>query len=213
MKKHITLFMIGVILMTSLSQQTLHAGTDSDLIPLPAPERKGGMPLMKALDRRKSIRDYRDKAIPEQLLSNLLWAAWGYNREDEKKRTAPSSMNRQEISVYLAVADGLYLYDAGAHGLIKLSGEDIRAETGKQDFAGSAPLNLIFVADTNKQGSLTSSYANAGFISQNVYLFCASEDLGGVVRGWFDEAALHKAMELEDHQKIILCHTVGFPAK
>ncbi len=213
MKKTRFFLMIGVIMISFLSLQTLYGGSRSNVKPLPAPQRKGGLPLMEALDKRMSIRDYSDKQIPEQVLSNLLWAAWGYNREDKKKRTAPSAMNKQEISIYLAKADGLYLYDAETHGLIKLSGDDIRKETGKQSFVNSAPLNLIFVADMKKQSSLTSIYANTGFISQNVYLYCASEGLGGVVRGWFDEDELHQAMQLGEDQKAILCHTVGYPAE
>jgi SagB-type dehydrogenase family enzyme len=207
------LILTGVLMMTmSLTQELNAAGrSTAGLNPLPAAERKGGMPLMEALDQRQSIREFSSREIPPQQLSNLLWAAWGYNREDQKKRTAPSSNNRQEISVYCAMKDGLYLYDAEAHALKKVSDRDIRKESGKQDFAAKAPLNLIFVADTNVQKNLNSSYANVGFISQNVYLYCASEGLGTVVRGWFDAELLHKAMELEAHQTIILCQTVGYP--
>jgi nitroreductase len=187
------------------------AKSPADLIPLPAPQREGGMPLMEALSKRQSIREYSSKTIPDPVLSNLLWAAWGYNRPDQKKRTAPSSNNKQEFSLYLAKGDGLFLYDAEMHALRKISDQDIRKETGKQPFVAKAPLNLIMVADTRQQSSLTSSYANAGFISENIYLVCASEGLGTVVRGWFDAGQLHTIMGLSPDQQIILCQTIGYP--
>lgn len=185
--------------------------TPQNLIPLPEPRREGGMPLMEALDKRQSSREYSSREIPEQELSDLLWAAWGYNRSGQKKRTAPSSNNKQEISVYLAKKDGLYLYEAEMNALLKITDADIREATGKQAFVKDAPLNLIFVADTKLQSSTNSSFANAGFISQNVYLYCASAGLETVVRGWFDAELLHHTMNLDENQKIILCQTVGYP--
>ncbi|MBN2780971.1 MAG: SagB/ThcOx family dehydrogenase [Candidatus Marinimicrobia bacterium] len=211
MKKYFALILIGVIMMGLFTPNKAAAAPGAETLVLPAPERQGGMPLMEALDKRMSSRSFTQEELPEQVLSNLLWAAWGYNRADQKKRTAPSSMNKQELSVYAALKSGLYLYDAEAHALQLVSGEDIRSKTGSQPFVNSAPLNLIFVADSKKQNSLTSSYANAGFISQNVYLFCASEGLGTVVRGWFNEKSLHQAMGLGKDRKIILCQTVGYP--
>ncbi len=183
------------------------------VIQLPTVQKIGGMPLMEALDQRQSIRSYEKTELSDQVLSNLLWAAWGYNRNELKKRTAPSSMNKQEMSIYCALEMGLYLYNAEKNTLELVKKEDLRAKSGKQAFVGSAPLNLVFVANTKKQSSATSSYANVGFISQNVYLFCASEGLGTVIRGWYDADKLHKIMELNKHQSIILCQTVGYPKK
>jgi SagB-type dehydrogenase family enzyme len=196
-----------------LSPRKASAKEAQDIIDLPAVEKTGGMPLMQALNERHSIRSFTKDPLPEQVLSNLLWAAWGYNRPDKQKRTAPSSMNKQEMSIYCALESGLYLYNADEHRLELIKNEDLRGKTGNQPFVGSAPLNLIYVADTKKQSTQTSSYANTGFISQNVYLFCASEGLGTVVRGWFDNKKLHKAMGLDDKQAIILCQTVGYPKK
>lgn len=213
MKSKYTLMLTGVMMILSIIPQELGAAgkTPQNLIPLPEPRREGGMPLMEALNKRQSSREYSSRDIPEQELSDLLWAAWGYNRSGQKKRTAPSSNNKQEISVYLAKKDGLYLYDAEMNALLKISDADIREETGKQAFVDDAPLNLIFVADTKVQSNVNSSYANVGFISQNVYLYCASAGLGTVVRGLFDEDLLHRAMGLREDQKIILCQTVGYP--
>ncbi len=213
MKKLLYFLLIGVIMFSFLTPKRAIAQQVKNTIILPAAQKEGGMPLMEALNQRQSIRSFTNAELSEQTLSNLLWAAWGYNRNELKKRTAPSSMNKQEISIYLTLEKGLYLYNAEKHSLELIKSEDIRAATGKQPFVGSAPLNLIFVADTKKQSSATSSYANVGFISQNVYLFCTSEGLGTVVRGWYNSEKLHKAMELSDNQSIILCQTVGYPKK
>jgi len=152
-----------------------------------------------------------------QVLSNLLWAAFGINRPDSGKRTAPSAVNWQEIDVYVAIAEGLYLYDAESHGLNLVLEGDIRAETGKQDFVKDAPVNLVYVADFSKMGMANEedkvfySAADTGFIGQNVYLFCASEGLATVVRGWIDKPALAKTMKLKPDQRVMLSQTVGYP--
>ncbi|MFP4663305.1 MAG: SagB/ThcOx family dehydrogenase [Bacteroidales bacterium] len=191
----------------------------SEITELPEPDRSGGMPLMEALDKRQSSREFDDKMLSDQQVSDLLWAAWGINRENGK-HTAPSSRNKQEMEVYLSTADGLFLYLPEKHALKKIFDKDIRAVTGGQDFVDDAAVNLIFVADYRKAGEdvtaddyRSTSGTNAGFMSQNVYLYCASEGLATVVRGWFDREKLHKTMQLEDFRDVILCQTVGFPAK
>jgi nitroreductase len=187
-------------------------------ITLLAPQTDGGMPLMQALKARQSSREFDTKGLPLQVLSNLLWAAWGINRPDGK-RTAPSAMNMQEIDIYVALAEGLYLYDAKANMLRPVLAKDIRAMTGGQPFVKDAPVNLVYVADYSKMGKGTAkdkaffSAANTGFIGQNVYLFCASEGLATVVRAYIDKPALAKAMKLRPDQKIVLAQTVGYPKK
>jgi len=183
---------------------------------LPPPQTDGGRPLMQVLKERKTTRDFAPDKLPTQVLSNLLWAAFGVNRPDGR-RTAPSAMNWQEIDVYVATSDGLFLYNAKANRLELILAQDIRSATGTQPFVGIAPLNLVYVADTSKTGSTPDSDlyagADAGFISQNVYLFCASENLATVVRGSVYRAALAKVMKLRPEQKILLAQTVGYPKK
>jgi len=185
-------------------------------IKLLAPQLEGGKPLMQALKERKSLREFSSKELPLQVISDLLWAANGINRLDSGHRTAPSAMNMQEIDIYLAKADGLYLFDAKQNMLIPVAGEDIRALTGKQPFVKDAPINLIYVADLSKMGKTSGSDAefyaatDTGFISENIYLFCASSGLATVVRGLIDKPVLAKAMELRPDQKIILAQTVGY---
>ncbi|HSG27102.1 MAG TPA: SagB/ThcOx family dehydrogenase [Candidatus Krumholzibacterium sp.] len=188
-------------------------------IVLPAPDMQGGLPLMKALALRSSSRSFAAERLPAQVLSDLLWAASGINRPESGKRTAPTARNRQEIDIYVAVEEGLYLYDPGAHSLLPVSAGDIRAATGRQDFVAGAPVNLVFVADYSRMGDgaeeMKRFYAatDSGFISQNVYLYCASAGLATVVRGAVDRDALALAMGLRPDQAVILAQTVGYPAE
>jgi SagB-type dehydrogenase family enzyme len=180
------------------------------------PDTAGGKPLMQALKERKTSRSFSEKKLPDQVLSNLLWAAFGINRPDGH-RTAPSARNWQEIDIYVATAAGLYLYEARPHSLRPLLPDDLRAATGMQDFVGTAPVNLVYVADLDKVSGQPSDDRNlfvgadCGFIAQNVYLYCASEGLSTVVRGMVDREKLAKAMKLRSSQKILLAQTVGYP--
>jgi SagB-type dehydrogenase family enzyme len=187
-------------------------------IALPKPQTEGGKPLMQALNERKSSREFSAEKLPLQVLSNLLWAAWGVNRADGR-RTAPSASNRQEIEIYVSMADGLYLYEAAAHRLKPILAGDIRAKAGAQPFVAQAPVNLIYVADYAKMGTgdpehkAVNAGTNTGFIGQNVYLFCASEGLGTVFRGMVDREVLAKVMNLRPDQHITNSQTVGYVKK
>lgn len=197
---------------------SMHIHSNAQDILLPAAKKTGGLPLMEALNERHSSREFSPEELPLQTLANLLWAAYGINRPDASKRTVPSSQNFQEIEVYVALKTGLYRYVAKKNMLLQVHKNDIRANTGKQDFVASAPVNLIYVANPSKlpentpmESYLKTSFANTGFIVQNVYLFCASEGLNVVVRGYFDGDELAKAMRLPKTHQITLTQTVGFP--
>jgi nitroreductase len=185
-------------------------------VKLLAPQLEGGKFLMQALKERKSLREFSVKKLPLQVMSDLLWAVNGINRPDSGHRTAPSAMDMQEIDIYIAKADGLYLFDAKQNMLIPVLGEDIRALTGKQPFVKDAPVNLIYVADFAKMSKIPGSDADfyagtdTGFISENAYLYCASAGLATVVRGFIDKPVLAKAMKLRPDQKIILAQTIGY---
>ncbi len=188
-------------------------------IQLPAPQVEGGMPLMEALAARHTSRDFATTELPTQVMADLLWAAAGINRPESGKRTAPSARNWQEVSVYVVTAKGAYLYDAEANMLRAVAEGDLRDVTGRQSFVGTAPVNLVFVADITKmEGAGPDAidiYAGAdtGFISQNVYLFCASEGLATVVRGSVDREAVAKALGLGEQHRVVLAQTVGYPAE
>jgi SagB-type dehydrogenase family enzyme len=184
-------------------------------IRLPDPDLSGGKPLMQALRERKTSREFDTQPLPVQVLADLLWSAFGINRPATKGRTAPSAMNAQEIDVYVALASGLYRYEAVKNSLEFVSPEDIRAVTGTQAFVKDAPVDLVYVADfarAKKFGERKEflAAADAGFISQNVYLYCASSGLATGVRASFDERTLAAALHLESGQKIILAQAVGY---
>jgi SagB-type dehydrogenase family enzyme len=186
-------------------------------ISLLPPDTNGGRPLMETLKERKSGREFSSREIPLQILSDMLWAANGINRPGSGYRTAPSAKNMQEIDIYVVKTGGVYLYNGESNILTPIISTDIREVTGIQPFVKDAPVNLIYVADFSKMGSMSSEdkdfYAatDTGFISQNVYLYCASAGLSTVVRGWIDKPALAKAMKLRPDQKIILAQTAGYP--
>ncbi len=204
-----TVLLSGFLLISSAAQS-------QEIIKLPAPKTEGGMPLMQALKERESGRAFSSRKLSSETLSNLLWAAWGVNRPDGR-RTAPSARNLQDIDIYAAMEDGLYLYDAKNHQLKKISGRDIRAATGNQDYVKGAALNLIYVSDLARlkvPDPAAAEFfigAHTGFIAQNVYLFCASEGLSTVVRGNINKEALAEIMKLRTDQKITLAQSVGYP--
>ncbi|OGV37156.1 MAG: nitroreductase [Lentisphaerae bacterium GWF2_49_21] len=217
MKSKVARICLTAIIMVSLAN--FAGAQELKDITLPAPKMEGGKPLMQALKERQTSRAYDTKKLPLQTLSDLLWAAFGINRADSGKRTAPSTRNWQEIEIFVVMEEGTYLYDAKANSLKAVASGDLRKMTGTQEFIVPAPLNLVFVADTSKMKGASqddqSLYAGAdvGFISQNVYLFCASEGLATVVRGMIgDKKALGEALKITAEKKIILAQTIGYPA-
>ena len=196
-----------------------------DAIRLPAPRTTGGKPLMEALGDRQSSRDFSPAPLSEQVLSDLLWAAFGINRPDSGKRTAPSALNWQETDIYVFTHQGAYLYDAAENALLPIAAGDHRSATGSalQPFVKKAPLNLVYVVDAARSGMVGRvmstedrdmfSDTAVGFISQNVYLYCASEGLSTVVRGMVDREALTELLSLRPEQRIILAQSVGYPAE
>lgn len=183
---------------------------------LPPPRGEGGMPLIAALKLRRSTREYSDRPLPAQTLSDLLWAAFGINRPSGD-RTAPYWRHIMVIDVYLALAEGVFVYEPKAHTLLPHMQGDIRARTGLQDFVGTAPLNLVYVAHGERMTDISPEqrrlYASVdtGFIGQNVYLFCASEGLATVFRGAVDYAKLERILRLPDRQFVTFAQTVGYP--
>jgi len=186
-----------------------------DTIPLLPPSAKGEMSLVEALQKRKSTRDFSEEKLTDQQMSDLLWAAFGINRPGEGKRTAPSSRNQQEIDIYVFTENGVFVYNAINHSIIKIMNEDLRKYTGKQDFVGKAAVNLVYIADHSKSkdsdpvGRSKTSHINTGFIAQNVYLYCASQGLGCVVRGYTDKELLATMLNLRENQEIIVAQSVG----
>lgn len=215
MKKNISMLIIGVFVIGVMAIAGF-AQEKQTVIQLPQPRMEGGRPLMQVLKERQSSRNFIDKELSLQMLSDLLWAGFGINRPDSGMRTAPSAHNMQEIDIYLAMNSGLYVYDAKKNELTPVLDKDIRNLTGMQEFVGKAAVNLVYVVDYTRMAKIEGQdmkqyYACivVGHISENVYLFCASEGLGTVIRGWVDKVALAKEMKLRPEQEIILAQSVG----
>ncbi len=194
----------------------------SNTIKLPAPEKDLDFPLMKALEKRRTTRKWKDEPLSDQELSNLLWAACGITKEETKrsksKRTAPSACNSQEIRIYVATKKGLFLYDEKHHQLIQTLSEDIRENIGTQKMMHSAPVGLIYVADFSRMKSflfrndeqrLFFAGTDTGFISQNVYLYCATAKLNTAVLGLVNRDKLHEIVGLKAHEKVVYTQVVG----
>jgi nitroreductase len=185
---------------------------------LPKPQKEGGMPLMQCLEKRESQRSFdKEFKLSVQTLSNLLWAASGVNREDGR-RTAPTAMNRQQIDLYMITDEGGYLYEPKDNKLKPIFSGDIRPLVGKQGFVADAPVILFYVSDHDKMLPVLTkeqkdfySATDAGFISQNVYLFCASEGLSTVVLGMLEREIIKEKFKLTNSQFVILGQPVAYP--
>ena len=183
---------------------------------LPAPDTKGGKPLMQCMAERKSARNFSSKKLPLQIMANIFYAADGITRADGRK-TVPTARNAQNQMIYAATADGFWRYEPKTNTLKKLGSEDIRGLCGKQKFHAKAPLVLVYVAEPAKVGNTPEQQQNyaanhAGYASQNVYLYAASEGLATVVCAMVDRDALAKALKLPADQQIMYSQPIGYPA-
>lgn len=204
---HPALLVLALLLASPLGAQS---------IDLPAPQKTGGLPLMDALAKRATARAFDPRELPAQELSNLLWAAFGINRPDGK-RTAPSARNFREVDLYVLLPTGAYLYNPAQHRLDLVAAGDQRAHGARQAFAQTAPLTLVYIADTTRMGDSKPAqqrdwaHIDTGYISQNVYLYCASAGLATGARASFDEAGLTAKLHLRPTQIIVLAQSVGYP--
>jgi hypothetical protein len=214
---------------------TLLTGTTSSFaenlqpITLLKPQTEGGKSMLAALWERKTNRNISSRQLPPQVLSNLLWAAFGINRESasfrKPGRTAPSASNSQEIDLYVALAEGVYLYEALPHRLKPVVAGDLRARSNRRA-ARTAPVNIFYVADLSRydmgpqqpdrnigdpEVQKSYYYIATGLIAQNVYLFAASYGLAA----WFhncDKQNTAKELKLKSEQRVLFAQTVGYPA-
>ena len=190
---------------------------NQDVIKLSTPDLERGVNVMKALNIRKSVREYGDKELGLSDLSDLLWAANGINRPELGKRTAPSAVNAQDIDIYVCMKDGAYLYDAKENSLKRITTEDLRpAVAGGQDFVKEAPVSVVLVSDISRfpgedvQRKTLMGAMDAGIVSENISLFCASVGLETVPRASMDAESLKKSLVLTDSQIPLMNHPVGY---
>jgi SagB-type dehydrogenase family enzyme len=189
-----------------------------ETIPLPPAQKTGGMPIMEAFQLRKSQRSFSSKDITQQELSNVLWAAYGINRP-EGLRTVPAAKEWYEYDIYIIKADSWYLYEPKKHVLLKMGNDDLRVYGGTQDFVKAAPVILVYVADFDRMTNTTDelrkffSAVDVGYISQNVYLYCASAGLATIILGQVDKVKVHEVLKLKPNQNVILSQPVAYPGE
>lgn len=178
----------------------------ADSIILPAPQTTGGMPIYDALSARATFRNFKPDALSDQTISNLLWTASGVNRPvaDDPRLTAPTARNAQEIDIYVCTKKAVYLYLPVGHKLKLVNKGDFRAQAGNNPFHANASVDLIMVANYDKmQGWDEHSIAfygatDTGYISQNIYLFCAAENLKTCVCGNINREEIAKFINLKN---------------
>ncbi|MBQ8251047.1 MAG: nitroreductase family protein [Alphaproteobacteria bacterium] len=185
---------------TLIATSALAAGE----IKLPHPDKVGKKTLMHAINMRKSSKIYINKEIDAVTLGTILWAAYGLNRSTGE-RTIPTAMNQKDLSVYVTKKDGTYKYDADYHQLIPVSKEDLRPLFNTQEYMADVPVVLIYTGSKEDYASM-----HAGSAYQNVGLFAAANEMGSVVRGYFDKEAVHKALNLPVEERVIISQAVGY---
>jgi SagB-type dehydrogenase family enzyme len=202
MKKLFTLILLTIFTLSMNAQD----------IKLVSPQKKGGMPLMKALANRKTNRDFTQQELTPQQLSNLLWAAVGVNRPDGR-RTAPTARNAQQIEIYVLNKKGAYLYMPKEHILKLIAAGDHRKSGASQERFQECPLMLILVANYDKMEGFSAEAkamyeaTDAGNVSQNIYLYCASEGLATCALGSIHRDKLQELLKYNG--KAILGQSVG----
>lgn len=210
MKTKVIVLLAGLLSMLNLNAQVIETVT------LPPAQTTGGMPLMEAFQLRKSQRSFSSKELSSQQVSNLLWAAYGINRP-EGLRTVPAAKEWYEYDIYVLKTDGWYLYEPKKHVLLKMGNEDLRIYGGTQDFVKAAPVILVYVADFDRMTGATDdlkkffSAVDLGYISQNVYLWSASEGLATIILGQVDKPKVHEVLKLKPAQQVILSQPVAYP--
>lgn len=170
---------------------------------LPAPVMTGGKPLMEAIAERKTIREFKAQDIDEQTLSEILWTAFGISHDG--KRTIPTAMNQQNLKVYVVKNDGAWLYDAAGNTLTQITAENLQPLFATQDFMKNVPVNLVYVGSDEKYSPM-----HAGSAYQNVGLYAASKGMHSVVRGYFDNDKVTKALGLENGERAIVSQAIGW---
>lgn len=190
----------------------------ADKVELDAPDFNREMSLMQAFQQRQSQRKFDGRELSKRDMSDLLWCAYGINRADGR-HTAASAMNRQDVEVYVLLADGAYSYSPSDNSLVLIAAGDHRdLIAGKQKGFPLAPVNIVIVSDISRFGNADRAVAermgamDSALVSQNIALFCAGAGLATVPRVSMDEAGLRKQLNLSADCIPMLNHPVGYPA-
>lgn len=176
-------------------------------VKLPSPQKEGGMPLMEALSKRQSHKKFSRQEFDMQTVSNILWAAFGINREDISKRTIPTAKNLQNLELYVLLPNGMYFYNAESNELNMIKAEDYRAKAGMQeDMLKDAAMIVVYV---EKLGDGYNKF-NTGAATQNVGLYAASADLANVVVGSAHIKELGEALGLAKGKQVQVIQVLGY---
>lgn len=200
MMKKIWLILLAIIFAFNTAQ------AKENEIYLPKPNLGLKTPLMETLQLRKSVKSFGKRGINDQNLSDLLWVSVGENREDGK-RTIPTSMNSQDLDIYVLRADGAWLYNPKLHRLSPITDKDLRFLTAKQDYVLGAAIILIYVSG---QDDMTAGM-HAGSAYQNAGLYAAATGMNAVVRGFFDKDDIAKELKLPAGKKVVISQAFGWP--
>jgi SagB-type dehydrogenase family enzyme len=189
-------------------------------ITLNPPDKKRGLPVMQALEKRASASGFTSDKLSLKDLSDLLWAADGINRPELKKRTAPSAMNAQDIDVYVFMEEGVYIYNATLHSLDPIvSGDQRILAAGRKTDIAKASVILLMVSDISRfpggedNMKLSMAAMDAGIVSQNISIFCAGVGFNTRPRATMDLVKLREILKLKDSQYPLLNNPVSYPAK
>lgn len=180
-----------------------------ETIELPAPDINEDVTLYQALQDRQSVRSFAAKPVDRQMLSNILWVAYGVNREDGR-RTIPTAKDEKDLSIYVTNDQGVFLYDATENALQMISPKSLLPLFQTQDYMQNVPVVLIYVGSTD-ENDFAAMHAGAAY--QNVGLYAATNDIGCIVRGWFDKAGVSKALNLPSDQRVIISQAIGYEAE
>ena len=209
--KRFFLFLAILGLVSTVNAQELQT------IKLNEPNKTGGSSIMEAFSNRKTGREFSDKKLSDQDLSDLVWATAGINRKDAGLRTAPSWRNYQDVDLYVCFPEGVYLYNAKEHTLDPFAkGNFYPLIAANQEFVNDAPVILLLITDLSKMQEdnvlpqMVIAGLDAGIISQNISLFCAGKNMVTVPRGFMEKEELKKVLKLKESQYIMLNHPVGY---
>jgi SagB-type dehydrogenase family enzyme len=180
-------------------------------VELPEPRRDGGVPVERALDERRSVRDFARDPLPLSAVAQILWAAQG-TTDPAGLRAAPSAGALYPLEVYLVAGavsglePGVYHYDPKRHRLSRITRGDVRAALARaalgQDWMADAPaillLGAVYERTERKYGQRARRYVHieVGHAAQNVYLQAASLGLGTTMVGAFDDGEVARVAEL-----------------
>ena len=186
-------------------------------VKLPKSKIRSAFSLEEALNKRRSVRDYKKGSLSLDQVSQLLWAASGVNQYG---RTFPSAGATYPLETYLVVGEveglepGIYHYLPNEHSLENIKEGDIRKELSQaalgQGMIEEAPINIIIVADysrtTSHYGERGKRYVHieVGHVGQNVHLQAEILNLGTVMVGAFRDQRVKEALGIREDPLYII---------